>query len=88
MTLALALLPHGFPLQAIAFALRTHGEGMADDNMPGEHRNTSYLADNVTLGKCKPTRCMSGPKGVAVDGDRDACVCAVVRVGGGGCARG
>jgi len=61
---------------------------MADDNMPGEYRNTSYLADDVTWGKCKPTRCMSGPKGAAVDGNRDACVCAVVRVGGGGCAMG
>ena len=88
MTLALALLSHACQLQAVAFALRTHGEGMADDNMPGEYRNTSCAAGDVTWGKCKLTRCMSGPKGAAVDGDRDACVCAVVRVGGGGCGIG
>jgi len=35
---------------------------MADDNMPGEHGNTSCAADDVTWGKCKLMRCMSGPR--------------------------
>ena len=37
---------------------------MADDNMPGEHRSIMCAADDVTLGKCKPKRYMSGSKAV------------------------